>query len=65
MAKLGELEVVTPRADGMDAFQKLASREMRQIPVVQNGNWAGCSGVEIFCAGYKCNPKWWVVELQT
>jgi Zn-dependent protease len=36
-----ELEVVTPREDAMDAFQKLARREMRQIPVVQNGELIG------------------------
>ena len=36
-----ELEVVTPREDAMDAFQKLASKEMRQIPVVQNGKLVG------------------------
>lgn len=36
-----ELEVVTPREDAMDAFQKLAKRDMRQIPVVQNGELVG------------------------
>jgi Zn-dependent protease/predicted transcriptional regulator len=36
-----ELTVVTPREDAMDAFQKLARREMRQIPVVQNGELVG------------------------
>jgi len=36
-----ELEVVTPREDAMDAFQKLARKEMRQIPVVQNGELVG------------------------
>ncbi len=36
-----ELEVVTPREDAMDAFQKLASKDMRQIPVVQNGELVG------------------------
>lgn len=36
-----ELEVVTPREDAMDAFQKLAQRDMRQIPVVQNGELVG------------------------
>jgi len=36
-----ELEVVTPREDAMDAFQKLAHKEMRQIPVVQNGKLVG------------------------
>ena len=36
-----DLEVVTPREDAMDAFQKLAQKEMRQIPVVQNGKLIG------------------------
>jgi len=36
-----DLDVVTPREDAMDAFQKLASKEMRQIPVVQNGKLVG------------------------
>ena len=36
-----DLEVVTPRDDAMDAFQKLAQKEMRQIPVVQDGALVG------------------------
>ena len=36
-----DLKVVTPREDAMDAFQKLARKEMRQIPVVQNGKLVG------------------------
>lgn len=36
-----ELAVVTPREDAMDAFQKLTNREMRLIPVVQNGKLIG------------------------
>ena len=36
-----ELEVVTPRDDAMDAFQKLTQRDMRQIPVVRNGELIG------------------------
>lgn len=36
-----KLEVVTPREDAMDAFQKLARKDMRQIPVVQNGELVG------------------------
>jgi CBS domain-containing protein len=36
-----DLEIVTPRDDAMDAFQKLASKEMRQVPVVQNGELVG------------------------
>ena len=41
MVPENELEVVTPREDAMDAFQKLAHKEMRQIPVVQNGELIG------------------------
>jgi CBS domain-containing protein len=41
MVPADDLEVVTPREDAMDAFQKLASKEMRQIPVVQNGKLIG------------------------
>lgn len=41
MVPQADLEVVTPREDAMDAFQKLASKEMRQIPVVQNGKLVG------------------------
>ena len=41
MVPQSELDVVTPREDAMDAFQKLAQREMRQIPVVQNGKLIG------------------------
>lgn len=36
-----ELDVITPRDDAMDAFQKLARKEMRQIPVVKNGELIG------------------------
>lgn len=36
-----DLDVVTPQEDAMDAFQKLAHKEMRQIPVVQNGELIG------------------------
>jgi CBS domain-containing protein len=41
MLPASQLEVVTPREDAMDAFQKLARKEMRQIPVVQNGELVG------------------------
>ena len=41
MVPQNELEIVTPREDAMDAFQKLTQREMRQIPVVQNGRLVG------------------------
>jgi len=41
MVPQNELETVTPREDAMDAFQKLTHREMRQIPVVQNGKLIG------------------------
>lgn len=36
-----ELETVTPGEDAMEAFQKLAQKEMRQIPVVRNGELIG------------------------
>jgi Zn-dependent protease/CBS domain-containing protein len=36
-----DLEELTPRQDAMEAFQKMASREMRQMPVVQNGKLVG------------------------
>ena len=41
MVPQNELEIVTPREDAMDAFQKLTQRKMRQIPVVQNGKLVG------------------------
>jgi CBS domain-containing protein len=41
MVPKNDLEVVTPREDAMDAFQKLARKEMRQIPVVHNGELVG------------------------
>ena len=41
MVPQNELATVTPREDAMDAFQKLTQREMRQIPVVQNGKLIG------------------------
>ena len=41
MVPQNELEVVTPREDAMDAFQKLTQREMRQLPVVQYGTLIG------------------------
>jgi Zn-dependent protease len=41
MVPQNELEMVTPREDAMDVFQKLTQREMRQIPVVQNGKLIG------------------------
>jgi CBS domain-containing protein len=41
MLPQSELAVVTPREDAMDAFQKLTRRDMRQIPVVQNGKLIG------------------------
>lgn len=36
-----DLDVVTPREDAMDAFQKLAQKDMRQISVIQNGQLVG------------------------
>jgi Zn-dependent protease/predicted transcriptional regulator len=41
MVPANELDAVSPREDAMDAFQKLAQKEMRQIPVVQNGELVG------------------------
>ena len=41
MAPEQELDMITPRDDAMDAFQKLARKEMRQIPVVKNGKLIG------------------------
>jgi len=41
MVPQNELDIVTPREDAMDAFQKLTQRKMRQIPVVQNGKLVG------------------------
>jgi len=41
MVPENNLDVVTPREDAMDAFQKLTQKEMRQIPVVQNGKLLG------------------------
>ena len=41
MVPKNELEVVTPREDAMDAFRKLAGKDMRQIPVLQNGKLIG------------------------
>jgi CBS domain-containing protein len=35
------LEELSPREDAMEAFQKMASKEMRQMPVVQNGHLVG------------------------
>ncbi len=36
-----ELDELSPREDAMQAFQKMSSREMRQLPVVQNGQLVG------------------------
>jgi CBS domain-containing protein len=36
-----DLEVVSPREDAMEAFQKLVRKEMPQLPVVQNGALVG------------------------
>lgn len=41
MVPESELVVATPRDDAMDAFQKLAQEEVRQVPVVQNGTLVG------------------------
>ena len=41
MVPENELVVATPRDDAIDAFQKLAQEEVRQVPVVQNGTLVG------------------------
>jgi Zn-dependent protease/predicted transcriptional regulator len=41
MVPQNQLDSVTPRGDAMDAFQKLVNKEMRQVPVVQNGELVG------------------------
>ncbi len=41
MVRDDDLVMVTPREDAMSAFRKLAQKDMRQIPVVQNGALIG------------------------
>ncbi len=41
MVPESDLDELSPREDAMDAFQKMASKEMRQMPVVQNGQLIG------------------------
>jgi Zn-dependent protease/CBS domain-containing protein len=41
MVLQNKLEVVTPGEDAMEGFQKLTSKEIRQIPVMQNGKLLG------------------------
>jgi Zn-dependent protease len=41
MVPASQLDAVTPREDAMEAFQKLVSKEARQLPVVQNGELVG------------------------
>ncbi len=36
-----DLDELTPRQDAMEAFQKMASRDMRQMPVVDHGQLVG------------------------
>jgi CBS domain-containing protein len=41
MVPENDLEVVTTSEDAMNAFEKLTRKEMRQIPVVRNGQLIG------------------------
>ena len=41
MAPAAELDELTPHDDAMDAFRKMARKDMRQLPVVQNGQLVG------------------------
>ena len=41
MVPATELDELSPKEDAMDAFQKMASKDMRQMPVVQNGQLIG------------------------
>jgi Zn-dependent protease/CBS domain-containing protein len=41
MTPADQLDVVTPREDATDALRKLAGRDVRQVPVVQEGRLVG------------------------
>jgi CBS domain-containing protein len=41
MTTADKLDVVTPREDATDALTKLARRDVRQMPVVDNGQLVG------------------------
>ncbi len=41
MVPESNLDELSPREDAMEAFQKMASKDMRQMPVVQNGKLVG------------------------
>ena len=41
MTPASELDMVTPYVDATEAFNKLSTRDVRQIPVVQNGQLLG------------------------
>ncbi len=41
MVPESNLDELSPREDAMDAFQKMANKDMRQMPVVQNGQLIG------------------------
>lgn len=41
MTPVNDLTIVSPREDATDAFQKLAQKDVNQMPVVQNGQLVG------------------------
>ena len=41
MTPASDLDVISPSVDALEAFNKLSSRDVRQIPVVQNGHLIG------------------------
>ncbi|MGH2523655.1 MAG: CBS domain-containing protein, partial [Anaerolineales bacterium] len=41
MTPANQLDLVTPREDATEAFNKLARRDVRQMPVVQDGHLVG------------------------
>jgi Zn-dependent protease/CBS domain-containing protein len=41
MTPAAQLEIVAPREDATDAFRKLSARDVRQMPVVENGELVG------------------------
>src|SRR5690606_28572021 len=41
MTPASQLEAVTPREDANEAFNRLARRDVRQVPVVQDGRLVG------------------------
>jgi CBS domain-containing protein len=41
MTPANELTILSPRTDSNEAFQKLTQRDVRQIPVIENGQLVG------------------------